>query len=121
MSNIPLQIHIGESLKDMGDRVIKAWKRAEAGESAPERHFSFENYATFAKTVTPRRHELLKVLRKSGPMSVRALSMLLKRDYKSVHGDVAKLLDTGLIDRTESGLVEVTWDQVTAKLDLFAA
>jgi predicted transcriptional regulator len=121
MTNVPLQVHIGGTLKEMGDRFIKAWKRVEAGESSPERHLSFENYATFAKTVTPRRHDLLKALRKSGPMSVRALSMLLKRDYKSVHGDVAKLLDVGLIDRTDSGLVEVTWDKVSAELDLLAA
>lgn len=121
MTNIPLQVHIGGTLKEMGEQFIKAWKRVEAGESAPERHLIFENYASFAKAVTPRRHELLKILRKSGPLSVRALSMLLKRDYKSVHGDVAKLLDIGLIDRTDSGLVEVTWDEVTAKLDLRAA
>ena len=121
MTNIPLQIHIGESLKEMGDRVIGAWKRAEAGDSSPERHLSFENYETFARTVTPRRSELLKALRKSGPMSVRALSVLLSRDYKSVHGDVARLLDVGLIDRTDERLIEVTWDKVSAELDLLAA
>jgi predicted transcriptional regulator len=121
MTNIPLQVGIGGTLKEMGDRVIAAWKRAEAGESAPERHLSFENYETFARAVTPRRSELLKALRKTGSMSVRALSMLLKRDYKSVHGDVALLLKVGLIDRTDEGLVEVTWDEVTAKLNLLAA
>ena len=121
MTNIPLQVHVGESLKEMGDRVIKAWKRAEAGESSPERHLTFENYETFARAVTPRRSELLKALRKAGPLSVRALSILLKRDYKSVHGDVALLLDVGLADRTDTGLVVVTWDKVSAELDLLAA
>ena len=121
MTNIPLKVHVGESLDEMGERFIKAWKDAEAGKGVPERHLTFENYVTFAKIATPRRLELLRALRKTGPMSVRALSMLIKRDYKSVHGDVAKLLETGLIDRTEEGLVEVTWDEVTAKLDLLAA
>jgi predicted transcriptional regulator len=121
MTNIPLQVHIGESLNEMGERFIKAWKEAEDGKGTPERHLDFENYVTFAKIATPRRLDLLRTLRRSGAMSIRALSMLLKRDYKSVHGDVAKLLETGLIDRTEEGLIEVTWDKVTANLDLLAA
>ena len=121
MTKVPLQVHVGEGLEAAGERFIAAWERAEKGIIAPERHIGFESYECFAQVATPRRIELMKALRKSGPMSVRALSMLLKRDYKSVHGDVAKLLDTGLIERTESGLVEVTWDQVTYKLDLLAA
>ncbi len=120
MGNGMTQVHI-ESREAAAQRVIAAWKRAETGDVAPERHLSFADYAAFTKIVTPRRHELLKALRKSGPLSVRALSMLVKRDYKSVHVDVAKLIEIGLIDRTDSGLVEVTWDELTAKLSLLAA
>ena len=121
MTNIPLQVHIGEGLEVACERFIAAWERAEKGIIAPERHLGFESYEGFAKIATPRRIELMKALRQSGPLSVRALSVLLKRDYKSVHGDVAKLLDSGLVDRAESGLVEVTWDEVTAKINLLAA
>lgn len=120
MGDTKTRVHI-ESREAAAQRVIDAWKQAEAADIAPERHLSFADYAAFAKIVTPRRHELLKALRKSGPQSIRALSMLLQRDYKSVHSDVAKLLEIGLIDRTESGLVEVTWDEVSAKLSLLAA
>ena len=52
---------------------------------------------------------------------MRALSVLLKRDYKSVHSDVQVLLNAGLIDRTDEGLIEVTWDSITADFDLLAA
>jgi predicted transcriptional regulator len=121
MTNIPLNVNICGSLKEMGDHFIKVWNDAQGGVVAPQRHLSFENYATFARVVTPRRSELLKVLRKSGATSVRALSLLVKRDYKSVHSDVAKLLEVGLIDRTDAKLIEVNWDEVTAKLDLLAA
>lgn len=121
MTRIPLQVHVGEGLEAAGKRFIDAWARAEQGIIARERHIGFESYEGFARVATPRRIELMKALRKAGPMSVRALSIFLKRDYKSVHGDVAKLLDAGLVDRTQSGLVEVTWDEVTAKLDLLAA
>ena len=121
MAQMALQIHIGESLEKMGERFITAWERAEKGIIEPERHVGFESFAGFAKTVTPKRFELVRQLRQAGPTSVRALSILLKRDYKSVHGDVQILLNAGLIDRTESGLVEVTWDQINAEMKLFAA
>ena len=121
MKNVPLQIHIGEGLRAAGDRFVAAWKRAEAGDFEPERHLGFESFAGFARTVTPMRFELVRQLRKAGPMSIRALAGLLKRDYKSVHGDVQILLDAGLIDKTEDGLIEVTWDQINAEMKLFAA
>ena len=121
MKDIPLQVHIGEGLRAAGDRVIAAWKRAEKGIFEPERHIGFESFAGFARTVTPKRYELVKRLRQAGPLSVRALSVILKRDYKSVHGDVQILLNAGLIDRTDDGLVEVTWDKISAEWDLLAA
>lgn len=121
MTGIPLQIHIGEGLEAAGQRVIAAWKRAEQGDTEPERHVGFESFAGFARTVTPKRLELAKCLRQSGPMSVRGLSVLLKRDYKSVHSDVQILINAGLIDKTDEGLVEVTWDKINADFDLLAA
>lgn len=121
MTKVPLQIHIGETLEAAGQSFIAAWERAEKGDFRPERHVGFESFAGFARTVTPKRLELAKTLRTAGPMSVRALSALLKRDYKSVHGDVQILLSAGLIDKTDEGLIEVTWDSITADFDLLAA
>ncbi len=110
-----------EALSKEVEILVPAQDIAEIDGAKSKRHLGRVGLESFMKTVTLRRFELLKALRKSGPQSVRALSMLLKRDYKSVHGDVAKLLEIGLIDRTESGLIEVTWDKVSAELNLFAA
>ena len=76
---------------------------------------------SFMNVVSLKRYELLKALCRSGPLSGRALAKELKRSTKSVEDDLEIILQAGLIDRTDSGLVEVTWDQVTAKLDLMAA
>ena len=67
------------------------------------------------------RFELLKALRRNGPLPVSGLARVLKRSENEVQGDVAIVLNSALLSRTESGLVEVTWDQVTATLDLMAA
>ena len=76
---------------------------------------------SFMAIVSAERFELLKALRRLGPVSVGELALALNRGERSVDTDASILIGSGLIDRTESGLVEVTWDQVTAKLDLLAA
>lgn len=48
-----IQIHIGDSLEDMGRRFVDAWHRAERGEPVNERHLSFDSVETaLARGVT---------------------------------------------------------------------
>ncbi len=57
-----LQVHIGNTLDDMGRRFIDAWHRAERGELTEdnaERHVGFEDFDTFSRVITPKRLELL--------------------------------------------------------------
>ena len=63
---------------------------------------------------------MLKKLHANGPMSIRALSNDLGRDYKNVHTDVRRLGNVGLIDHTEDGRIIVPWDIVEARLLLAA-
>lgn len=115
-----LQVHVG-SLEQMGARFAGAWKRAEAGAlKTPERHITFPGLPALLSVLTPKRWELLRDLRTSGPTSVRALALRLKRDYKRVHSDVNALESSGLIERDESRRVCVAWDAVDASLSLAA-
>jgi predicted transcriptional regulator len=54
MSN--LKIHATESRDAMGERFITAWHRAERGETASERHLSFDSFETMTCILTPKRH-----------------------------------------------------------------
>ena len=100
---------------------IDAWKRAELGEKVEaEQRLNFENLNTLLKILTSGRWALLKNLRQNGPMSVRALSNKLDRDYKNVHTDVRRLEQIGLIRRTKDSRIEVPWDIVEARLRLAA-
>jgi len=119
MTERSMAVHVG-SLEDMGRRFVGAWKAAEAGDAMPCEHVTFLRLETFMAAMSPRRLELMRHLRRSGPRSVRRLSQELGRDYKSVHGEVAKLADAGLIERTESGEVAVVWDRIVTELDLAA-
>ena len=119
MSERSLAVHIG-SLEDMGRRFADAWKRVEAGNDVPREHVTFLRLEGFMAAMSPKRLELLRHLRRAGPCSVRRLAMELARDYKSVHGEVARLVDAGLIERTDSGEVAVGWDRIVTEVDLAA-
>jgi len=115
-------IHIGVEDAEQGfRRAIEAWRKAESGElEQAEIHLNFADFAMLSSVMTPRRLELMKALRQHGPLSVRALSKQLGRDYKNVHVDVKTLEDVGLIQRNEDKLLVAPWDVIDAHFRLVA-
>ncbi len=115
-----IKIGVGDAVRTARD-FIDVWKRAERDEKVEtEQWLNFENLETLLKTLTSGRWVLLKILRTSGPMSIRALANQLARDYKNVHTDVRRLEHIGLIVRTKNGKIKVPWDIVEARLMLAA-
>jgi predicted transcriptional regulator len=119
MTDRTLAAHVG-TLQDMGRRFVDAWKSAEAGGQGPRDHVTFLDLQSFMTAMSPKRLELMRHLRRNGPLSVRRLSQELGRDYKSVHGEVARLVDAGLVERTPQGEVAMGWDRIVTELDLAA-
>lgn len=115
-----IRIGVGDAA-DTAKGFIEAWRRAEGREKLEvERRLYFENLETLLKTLTTGRWVLLRKLRTSGPMSVRALAKELGRDYKNVHTDVRRLEVIGLIGRSKDSKIEVPWDIVEAQIRLAA-
>ena len=116
------RIHVGVEEASRGfERFVEAWRGAESGEgTTAEVHLNFEDFAMLAAVLTPKRLELLKALRREGPMSVRALSKSVSRDYKNVHVDSAELEAAGLIRRDPEGLMIAPWDVIDAHFRLVA-
>lgn len=52
--------------------------------------------------------KLLKMMTGAGPMTIREAARRLGRDVKAVHGDVHALLNTGILEKTESGFSSPT-------------
>ncbi len=115
-------IHIGTEDANRGfDRFIDTWERAEKSESTEaEVHLNFEELSMLLAILTPCRLEALKMLRQQGPLSVRALSKLLGRNYKNVHTDTRALEEAGLIERTEDDELQAPWDVIDAHVQLAA-
>ena len=117
---MPRKLSIGISTQPEAlDRFEAAWHLATGREAPPPlQRLAFADLPLLLKTLTPARWGLLARLREEGPMSVRALSKLLERDYKNVHTDVTQLARLGLIERAGDSLVRVPWDAVRAELRL---
>lgn len=98
-----LRVHV-ESLSASGRRFVEAWHRAERGERIQEDHLSFEALEGLLATLSPKRIELIRLVRRRPHLSIAALARELERDYKRVHGDVRALERVGLLEQDEKGL-----------------
>ena len=73
------------------------------------------------KVLSGKRWYLLKVMTGAGPISIREAARLLGRDVKAVHGDVHKLLNVGILRKTDKGQIEFPFDAVHVDFMLEAA
>lgn len=88
---------------------------------APDFHLSFESARSLFAELTPARLDLLDTLRRVGPCSVYALAKAAERNYSNVHGDVARMEELGLIERTEGSEVMVPYESVEIVVPLARA
>jgi predicted transcriptional regulator len=99
-----LQVHVGDTLDDIGARAISAWHRMGRGEEVSEKHISFETWETMVRVLSPKRLELLRHVHKDPAKNIRVLAHALGRNYRRVHEDVEALEAAGLLDRDKEGL-----------------
>ena len=83
--------------------------------------FSFESARQLFAEITPARLDLLNTLRKNGPCSIYALAKAAARNYSNVHTDVARLIDLGLVEKTDAEMIHVPFDDVEVHFHLAQA
>ena len=94
-------------------------RRVDAGEKMLEADFelSFATPAQLVSELSPKRMELLQVLKNAGPLSIRALAKMMGRNYSNVHADVQRLIEHGLIEKDVNDHVLVPWDDVVVRMN----
>lgn len=94
-------------------------RRLDTGEKMHDADFelSFSSPAQLVAELSPKRMELLQVLKKAGPLSIRALAKMMGRNYSNVHADVQRLIEHGLIEKDAGDHVLVPWDDVVVRMD----
>ena len=116
-----VKLHV-ETLESFARRSMEMARWLDQGVRTQSKgHVSFESMEGLLKVLTPNRWRLLRVLRRLGPVSVRALARELKRDYRGAHADAAALIDAGLIERNDEGKIFVPWTRITAEMALDVA
>ena len=114
MSGVKITVG-GQFEEEASQRFVEAWHRAEKGEAVRERHLAFESWDALARTLTNKRMDILRHVRRHKVKSVRALAKALGRDYANVHADVKALKDAGLIDATDNQL-RADYDAIETKI-----
>jgi predicted transcriptional regulator len=88
-------------------RMAAAFRGEEQGE-----FLSFASVELLWRTMTPRRWDIIRVLTGQAQMSLRAISRILTRDIKTIHGDVHALLDAGILKKTEDKKIIFPYDSI---------
>lgn len=96
----------------------QAWKSGKAAKTA---RISFASPELLWKVLTAKRWELLKSLCGAGPVSIREAARRAGRDVKAVHGDVTALLNAGVLERSDDGLILFPYEAVKVEFLLEAA
>lgn len=102
------------------------YRRIATGQHTEKREVvSFKDIDTMRKVLTPKRLELLKVIKHKKPTSVYALAKLTKRDAKSVNTDVGVLASLNMVKtkrsktkRRESIQPQVTFDSIHLEITI---
>ena len=93
-----------KNIKDIFEDVkntIKKIERSEKLKSVKEPEIYFTSFEAFRKALTPKRLELLHIIKTKNPSSINRLARLAKRDIKNVAEDVKYLEQIGLIEKQE--------------------
>ena len=110
-------MHTSEAM----DAAIDTWHRVEAGEGVTPR-LSFGSIRDLFSAITEKRLELLRfVAERQASLNIRQLAQALGRDYKNVHTDVGELEELGLIEKAETGLLTVPYDEIVIHAGLTQA
>lgn len=118
-TNSVLHLTVGEPVSASFNRAATAMKAARQGKpKQPYFGVGFDDAGDLFAVFTPKRWELLGMLRKNGAMTVAELARQLKRDYKNVHNDCERLIEWMAIEKNENGLVFAPYDEIIVDMKL---
>jgi predicted transcriptional regulator len=118
-NNAVLNLTVGEPVTASLARAVAAMKATRQGKAVqPYFCVGFDDVGELFSAFTPKRWELIGVLREGGAMTVAELARQLKRDYKNVHSDCERLIEWMAIEKNEKGLVFAPYDEIVVDMKL---
>ena len=96
-----------ESRDAVSERFIAAMTGEHQGQ-----FITFESVDLLFQTLTLLRWNLISEMTGARPLSISELARRLGREVDTVHDDVHALLDAGILERTDAGMIEFPYDKV---------
>jgi predicted transcriptional regulator len=93
--------NLKEILKDTAS-VMKRVEKGDRFKPVKEPEIYFTNFEALRKALTPKRLELLHIIKTKKPSSINELARMAKRNVKNIAEDVKYLEQIGLIEKKET-------------------
>lgn len=97
MNTVTLSV---SSIDDVKERLAAAFRDEPQGQ-----RISFASVDLLWKVISPKRWDIIRAMAGQGPLAIREVARRLGRDVKGVHGDMLALINAGVLDRAENGVV----------------
>jgi predicted transcriptional regulator len=109
-----------KSLEDVGEETAQVMRALESGKkvAAKSHEVVFTDFAAVRSFLTPKRLELIRLIRKHAPDSIAQLARLAKRDFARVYQDVRVLPEAGIVDMPARSKGEKTKPGVAEEIRL---
>jgi predicted transcriptional regulator len=113
METVTLEV---ATLKDVKRRARDAFKGRKQGA-----RISFATPELLFRPMMAKCWELIRMMTGAGPLMIREAARRVDRDVKGVHGDVRRLLNAGILQKTSDGLIIFPYDAIRVDVILHAA
>ncbi len=90
-------------LKSSLKEFARAYEKASKGEVVERDTIGVSNLKELQTLLSPKRLELLKVIKEHKPRSIKELAELVKRDFRNVYRDLVILEAVGLVELEKKG------------------
>ncbi len=98
---VKIEIKSAEELLEGAKEVMEKLERGKRVKKRTGVYFT--SIEAFRKALTPKRLELLRIIKTQRPHSINELARMAKRDIKNVADDVEYLEQVGLLEKQEEG------------------
>ena len=113
MKTVTLQVATRD---EVTRRALGAFKGRKLGN-----RISFASPELLFRMLTAKRWELIRAMTGAGPLTIRAAARRVNRDVKAVHSDVHTLLNAGILQKTDAGLIVFPFAAIHVDVMLRAA
>ncbi|MHB9118446.1 MAG: HVO_A0114 family putative DNA-binding protein [Burkholderiales bacterium] len=117
MSHTILNVCVGCPPEKSLERAAETMRAIERGETpVPYFGVGFEDVGRMLSIFTPKRLDLIRALRETGPITIAELARRLARNYKNVHNDCERLIEWLALEKDEEGRVLVPYSEILIDL-----